>query len=207
MLVAGTAVLVREGPHGPEVLLIRRPDRGSFAGAWVFPGGIVEPADTHADATEVDNASRAAVRETMEEVGLQISGLTTLSRWTPPVEAPKRVRTWFFLASDVRGEITPAPDEVAQWRWMRPADALAAHGEDEIRLFPPTWVTLHSLVDALSLDPALRVSSDTQHYSTHIVTAPDGQTFVWEGDAEHPEGGSGRHRLETSRRPWIYLRD
>src|SRR5690606_35707609 len=145
MLVAGTAVLLREGLQGLEVLLIRRPDRGSFAGAWVFPGGIVEPADTRPEATEVEDAARAAVRETLEEVGLQVSGLTTLSRWMPPVEAPKRVRTWFFLATEVDGQITPSPDEVAEWRWIRPADALVAHVEEEIQLFPPTWVTLNSL--------------------------------------------------------------
>ena len=41
--VAGTAVLLRPTPEGFAVLLMRRPDRGSFAGAWVFPGGKVEP--------------------------------------------------------------------------------------------------------------------------------------------------------------------
>lgn len=207
MLVAGTAVLLREGSHGVEVLLIRRPDRGSFAGAWVFPGGLVEVADIRPGATEVENAGRAAVRETLEEVGLEVSGLTGLSRWMPPIEAPKRVRTWFFLANEMHGEITPSPDEVIDWRWMRPTDALTAHVEDEIRLFPPTWVTLHSLATALNVEAALAVASDFQYYSTHILTGLEGQTFVWEGDAEHPAGGSGRHRLETGRRPWTYQRD
>ena len=43
--VAATVVIVRDSALGPEVLMIERPDRGSFAGAWVFPGGKLEPDD------------------------------------------------------------------------------------------------------------------------------------------------------------------
>lgn len=207
MLVAGTLVLLREAVHGPEVLLIRRPDRGSFAGAWVFPGGMIEDVDRRAGAAEVQDASRAAVRETFEEVGLHAAGLVELSQWTPPIEAPKRVRTWFFLASEVKGEVTPSPDEVVGWRWVRPEDALAQHSDSEIELFPPTWITLHSLVGTTDLASALAVASEPQSYATHILAGLEGQTFAWKGDAEHPEGGRGQHRLETGVRPWRYLRD
>lgn len=207
MLVAGTIVLVRDAAPGIEVLLIRRPDRSSFAGAWVFPGGIIEDTDRRVHATEVEDAARAAVRETTEEVGLHTTGLVTLSQWTPPTEAPKRVRTWFFLASDVQGEITPSPDEVADWRWVRPVDALAAHSNREIELFPPTWVTLHGLVDAADTAGALAAASEPLFYATHILAGLEAQTFIWQGDTEHPLGGAARHRLETDGRPWRYLRD
>jgi len=43
--VGATVVIVRDRAGGPEVLMIERPDRGSFAGAWVFPGGKLEPDD------------------------------------------------------------------------------------------------------------------------------------------------------------------
>ncbi|WP_157962346.1 NUDIX hydrolase [Homoserinimonas sp. OAct 916] len=47
--VAATVVLVRDGTNGPETLMLERPsDRGSFAGAWVFPGGRVDPEDSAA---------------------------------------------------------------------------------------------------------------------------------------------------------------
>lgn len=207
MLMAGTAVLLRDAPDGLEVLLIRRPDRGSFAGAWVFPGGVIEAIDLRAGATEVDNAARAAVRETMEEVGLSVAGLVYLSRWTPPIEAPKRVRTCFFLATEVQGEIVPAPDEVVDWQWVRPVDALTQHTRREIELFPPTWVTLHLLAGAESVEGAIATASVPQNYQTHILAGLEGQTFVWSGDREHPHGGTGRHRLETGGRPWTYTRD
>lgn len=43
---AATVVVVREGGGGVEALLLRRPRRSSFAaGAWVFPGGVVDPGD------------------------------------------------------------------------------------------------------------------------------------------------------------------
>lgn len=207
MLVAGTAVLLRDAPGGLEVLLIRRPDRGSFAGAWVFPGGIMEDIDVRDGAAEAENAGRAAVRETMEEVGLRISGLVSLSQWTPPIEAPKRVRTSFFLAPEVQGEVVPALAEVAEWQWMRPVDALAQHTRREIDLFPPTWVTLHLLAEAENIEAALAAASDPQSFQTHILAGLEGRTFVWNGDHEHPAGGTGRHRLETGGRPWRYLRD
>lgn len=83
--VAATVVIARDGSGGPEVLLIERPDRGSFAGAWVFPGGKIESTDGPA-ATEEDLARRAGLRETWEESGLTLDSdaLVTLSCWDPP---------------------------------------------------------------------------------------------------------------------------
>ncbi len=43
---ASTVVVLRDRPHGPEVLMVRRHERaGDFAGASVFPGGVVDPSD------------------------------------------------------------------------------------------------------------------------------------------------------------------
>jgi 8-oxo-dGTP pyrophosphatase MutT (NUDIX family) len=43
---AATVMLVRDSADGPEVLLLRRHGRSGFAaGAWVFPGGVVDEAD------------------------------------------------------------------------------------------------------------------------------------------------------------------
>lgn len=85
---AATIVVVRDGPRGIEVLLSRRAERGDHnSGAWVFPGGIVDPGDrrSHGCCAGVDDAAAsarlglpangldyyvAAVRECFEESGL-----------------------------------------------------------------------------------------------------------------------------------------
>lgn len=43
---AATVVVVRQGNPGLEVLLLQRAERGDHnSGAWVFPGGLVDPGD------------------------------------------------------------------------------------------------------------------------------------------------------------------
>lgn len=190
--VAGTVVLVRNGEHsvganGVEVLLMRRPDRGSFAGAWVFPGGRVEEIDRMPGARELDDARRAAIRETFEEVGLVVGELVALSCWTPPAGIPRRIRTWFFLARSEAGSVRAAADEVVEHAWITPADALKRHAAGEWTLFPPTWVTLHGLLDAGDAEAALADAGPARAYATQI----DGTTFHWDG-----------LRLETRELPW-----
>lgn len=215
--VAATVVLVRDGADGPEVLLLERPDRGSFAGAWVFPGGKLEASDgagLGADATEEDRARYAAVRETSEETGLEltVAGLQSLSRWDPPPGIALRIRTWFFLASAPAGALALQPDEAVDAMWTRPADALSRHGDGALALYPPTWVTLAELAgyrDVESLLAAVRLRG-TQSFESVLRTGPNGPVFLWEGDAEWAEGADGeasaRHRLEIGALPWIYIR-
>lgn len=204
MLTGGTTVLLREAADGPETLLIRRPDRGSFAGAWVFPGGVVEEGDVIEGESEQQTALRAAARECEEEVGIRPSDLRPLSCWIPPIEAPKRVRTWFFVGSPPAHDLRLSPDEVMDAQWISPTEALRRHAADELVLFPPTWVTLSGLTAALTAGAVLESASDPKVYSTHLI---GGGVFVWGGDAEHPDGGDGRHRLDTSVLPWQYVRD
>jgi 8-oxo-dGTP pyrophosphatase MutT (NUDIX family) len=91
---AATVVLLRDGRHGPEAYLQRRPrSMGFAAGLWVFPGGRVDDADRDpaVDASwdgpppaawaarlglPVDDARGhvvAACRETLEEAGLLLA--------------------------------------------------------------------------------------------------------------------------------------
>ncbi|MEW1975897.1 MULTISPECIES: NUDIX hydrolase [Microbacterium] len=208
MPVGGTVVLLRDRQAGGfETLLIRRPDHGSFAGGWVFPGGVVDDADAALaldGSDEQEIAALAAMRECEEEVGIRPADLVTLSCWVPPAEAPKRVRTWFFLAPAPSGDLTLAVDEVVEARWLTPSKALQLHAADNLRLFPPTWVTLQAFVQATSAADALAAASVPELYATHIIA---GGVLVWGGDAEHPEGGEGHHRLATAALPWNYQRD
>ena len=62
---AATVVLLRDGDHGLEVLLVQRNAQLSFhGGAWVFPGGRLDPEDYEGCESDVVAAARnAAVRK------------------------------------------------------------------------------------------------------------------------------------------------
>ena len=100
---AATVVLLRDGEDGGEVLLVRRNERLAFhGGAWVFPGGRIDPEDfARAPAsTDIVGAAReAAVREAREEAGVLITpeSLRVFARWVTPEQLPKRFDAWFFV--------------------------------------------------------------------------------------------------------------
>ena len=77
-------ILLRGGERGLEVLLLRRNPAARFmGGAWVFPGGAVDPARGGTARPH----RRAAVREVEEEAGLALpdpAALVTFSRWITP---------------------------------------------------------------------------------------------------------------------------
>lgn len=194
--VAGTVVLLRAADSGFDVLLIRRPDRGSFAGAWVFPGGKVEPSDRSDADSDTEDARRAAIRETFEEVGLAVDDLVLLSEWQPPIEAPTRIRTWFFLAEAPDAEPVPSADEVAEIVWATPSEALARHGAGEWELYPPTWITLHQLAAFADAASALSSGGAAQLFQTRVLETEVGRAFAWE-----------QGRLEAGALPWRFIPD
>jgi 8-oxo-dGTP pyrophosphatase MutT (NUDIX family) len=214
--VAATALLLRDGARGPEVLMIERPDRGSFAGAWVFPGGKVEDADAVADDdSEEDVARRAAVRETEEEVGLAIDpdALRTVSCWDPPPGLALRIRTWFFAARADSDDLMLSADEAVDAGWVVPHEMLERHARGELTLYPPTWVTLHTLSgqrDVESVLGMLRLAG-FRRFETVARRGPAGPLLLWQEDAEYAGGAASgpeaaRHRLDIGALPWIYTR-
>jgi 8-oxo-dGTP pyrophosphatase MutT (NUDIX family) len=92
---AATAVLVRDGERGPEVLLLRRHRQSGFVpGAYVFPGGRVDAADgddalrdwcaTEPAPEHLAAYALAAIREVFEETGVL---LARSQEATPPPDA------------------------------------------------------------------------------------------------------------------------
>jgi 8-oxo-dGTP pyrophosphatase MutT (NUDIX family) len=90
---AATVLVLRDGPEGLEVFMVRRNLNSDFVGgAHVFPGGAVDPADRHADLepfcegrSDADASRRlgiesgglafwvAAIRESFEEAGILLA--------------------------------------------------------------------------------------------------------------------------------------
>jgi 8-oxo-dGTP pyrophosphatase MutT (NUDIX family) len=209
---AATVVLVRDAGSGTEVLMLRRTSKVAFGGLWVFPGGKVEVDDLEqarrdagaglaqrhgsvADELAVLAARLAAVREVTEETGLTVDPgeLVPLARWTPPPQAPRRYRTWFFLAVAPAGTVTVDGGEIDAHRWLAPAAALEAHRCGDIELAPPTWVTLWQLAGhggSVTAGALVRAASTrpVQAFSTQIVADGDRVAALWEGDAGYETG-------------------
>lgn len=209
---AATVVVLRDGPEGVEALLVRRNNRGSFAGLWVFPGGRVEEED--GTGSEVAVAARAAAREAAEEAGLRLesTSLVPLSWWLPPMEAARRFATWFFLAEATGADVVVDQAEVREHRWLTPTAAMALRDAGEFELAPPTWTTLHWLASRPTAAACLADAAARQpeRYVTRVVLGP-GANFLaslWEGDVGYEDGNldrpGPRRRLVAASGAWRY---
>lgn len=155
--VAATVLLVRGGEETLEVLLVQRNPAARFmGGAWVFPGGAVDPHEGEGDAAN----RRAAVREAREETGVCLPGpeeLMPVSRWVTPPEYPIRFDTYFFLAEMPGGqEVRIDGHECVDHGWFAPARALERHEAGDLKLVLPTIRHLELLAANTSAADALR---------------------------------------------------
>lgn len=226
---AATVVLVRDGVADLEALMLRRTSKVAFGGMWVFPGGRVDPGDTDPDAPddELAAARRAAVREAAEEAGLVVplDALVPLSLWDPPPQAPRRYRTWFFVAPGPTTDVAVDGWEIEEHAWLTPAEALARQAAGEIELAPPTWVTLWRLAADAGSAPTADTGSaratdagrvgrvlaavsarEPEHFATRIVSDGDLVASLWQGDAGYEDGSldrpGPRRRLWLAPGPW-----
>jgi 8-oxo-dGTP pyrophosphatase MutT (NUDIX family) len=223
---AATVVLVRDTTEGIEVLLARRNSKIYFAGgAWVFPGGRVD-AEDHGDEFNGDHfdeahddflgvARRACVREAAEEADAVIKAddLVFMSHWTPPLEAPKRFSTYFFMGPAPTETLTADGGEIHELAWMRPADAMRRRNVGEIELIPPTFITLALLA------PFATAAEATDHYRNNPpeffitkFTRADGYNIaLYAGDAGYETADASvpgpRNRLFMGDGDWRYERD
>jgi len=212
---AATIVLLRDREGALEVLLARRQARLSFhGGAWVFPGGRVEPADYAGTPDDVVAAARrAAVREAVEEVGLGAAGaLIALAHWTTPADAPKRFATWFFVARAADGAVRVDGGEIGAHRWLRPDAALTAQRAGELELPPATFVTLLDLREFAAVDEALAAlaARPALTFLPRTLTLADGTCSLYQEDAGYADGEltrpGPRHRLWMRAGNWQYER-
>jgi 8-oxo-dGTP pyrophosphatase MutT (NUDIX family) len=125
MKQAAVAAIARDAPGGLELLFIRRADRDGdpWSGHVACPGGRVERADPSAEA--------AAVRETHEEIGLDLRAaaqplgeLADVIAHAHGKPLPLVIRPFVFaLPADPPPELSLRGDEVLEVLWI-PADFL-----------------------------------------------------------------------------------
>jgi len=112
---AAVALVLLEGEHGLEILLIRRAERADdpWSGQIALPGGRYDGGDRDLEAT--------AIRETREETGVDLSGaerLGVLDDLYPrtPALPPVVVRPFVFVLAR-RAPLVPS-DEVQRAFWL-----------------------------------------------------------------------------------------
>lgn len=217
---AATVIPLRNGAEGIELLLLRRnPELRFLGGAWVFPGGKIDPQDfagsERSEAALMQAAQRAAVRETREEAGLEIleQNLAHFSRWIPPTTIAKRFETWFF-ATSLEGEVEVVVDgeEIDEFAWFTPQRAMAAQQAGEIVLAPPTYITIHQMSAFPDTRAALADldAREVDVFSPRIVKSGQGAICLYAGDVAY-EGGEleqegPRHRIALLPDGWCYER-
>ncbi len=213
LIPAATVILLRDSNGGLETLMMRRNSNLSFAeGMWVFPGGKVEEEDKAFGQNQYDAALSAAVRECEEESGMVLNSddLIYYSHWIPPIEAPRRFSTWFFIAPSPKGQVVIDDGEIIDHEWWRPEDALTQAHDMKIQILPPTWITLFDLQTFPSVEVAMQTISTRgpRAYATKIIRTDSGMAAIWEGDSEYDSGELSseghRHRLVMEDPIWRF---
>jgi 8-oxo-dGTP pyrophosphatase MutT (NUDIX family) len=136
---SAVVLILREQPHGLEVLMIKRSEREGdpWSGHMAFPGGKGEKFDR--------NNLHTARRETLEEIGLdtdqhteylgRLSDLVASLRWRKPM-----VVTPYVFMADKLPELAPNY-EVAEVIWL-PLAYLADHGNRQRMQWQMKKITL-----------------------------------------------------------------
>ena len=148
---AATLVVVRDTAEGIEVLLSRRAERGDHnSGAWVFPGGLVDPGDraAHPFCAGLNDASTSA------RLGLDEGGLDYF------VAAVRECfeESGLLFASDTSGELVRLDDA---------GDAGAA-----LRSWRTSLHHHERAIGDLCRELGLRLAVDRLHYLSHWLTPP-----------------------------------
>ena len=215
---AATVVLLRDGDDGLEVLLARRSSKLAFhGGAWVFPGGRIDPEDYGDAPDDLPRAARqAAAREAKEEAGVDVDAdaLIHLSNWTTPEGSPKRFATWFFVGPVAGGDEVADGSEMDAIQWFRPEEALAARAAGEIELAPPQYVTLLDLAEVATVADAMAAirAAVAIDYLPRFHFVDGGAICVYPEDIAYDDMSKldtpgPRHRLHLRDEGWEYVRD
>jgi 8-oxo-dGTP pyrophosphatase MutT (NUDIX family) len=137
---AAVSVLLHDEAAGPRVLLMKRAERigDPWSGHISLPGGRHDPRDPDLLAT--------AIRETHEELGIDLSGARLLGRLPslqPFTSGPNGIEvTPFVFATHAAVEPTPGPEAESAF-WL-PVELAASGALDDTYTYPGTSRTFPS---------------------------------------------------------------
>lgn len=168
---SATLLLARDTEAGPQLLMLRRADRGDQnSHAWVFPGGLLDGADraAHPHCDGLDDAAAS------ERLGLAVGGL---DHWVAALRECFEEAGLLLAVDADGGELDPAE--------------LAARGDDWRLALQRGERSLAQLCEATGW----RLAVDRLHWVAHWVTPLgmpkrfDARFFL----ARAPQGQEARH--------------
>ncbi len=194
---AATVLLLRDGPQGVEVLMTRRSMTASFApGAYVFPGGGIDAADSLSHSKSTRRAAQsdlhltqaiAAIRESFEELGVLLARRADGSHaTTADIEALDR-KAPFTEQCQRRGLMLAGAEVFTLAHWITDRDlprrfdvpflvARMPEGQtpvaDESEQFEPLWVRpaaaleRHAAGQFFIIFPTIRTLERLRHFTT-----------------------------------------
>ncbi|MEX1031964.1 MAG: NUDIX hydrolase [Cellvibrionaceae bacterium] len=212
---SSTVMLLRDARNGGiEALLVQRnSELKTGGGAWVFPGGRVDPLDYDETDDHFLAAQNAAVRETFEETAVVLSrdALTPFAHWTTPPGPTRRFATWFFLAHARNSPVIQVDGgEIVDYQWLTPQAALQAQRAGHITIMPPTFVSLNLLDRYQNCMDAVAGFSEceVQHFNPRIHQTERGRIILYDDDAAYDgtdlDVPGRRHRVFIEGNEWCY---
>lgn len=165
---AATLILAREAAAGPEIFLMQRTLKANFvAGAYVFPGGAVDPGD--ADAFWADDAEGFDDRRASRLLGMPQGGL---AYWVAAVRECFE-ESGLLLARDSAGQ-APGAEELTALRARLAAGELDFNTLCRERRLKPTLAALGYFSHWIT-PPGLSRRFDTRFF---LAAAPAEQIAV-----------------------------
>lgn len=175
--LAATVMLIRPDL---SVFMMLRARTMVFGGRWAFPGGSADMSDAQVPPgpcydpdAESAVARRAAVREVLEETGIDLdpARLIPWSRWITPEFEPRRFDTYFFIALTGTSEVTVETDEADATTWITAADSVERYDAGEFPMLLPTLVTMRELAEC-DTEASLRHTAATRDRSPILPRLP-----------------------------------
>lgn len=232
---ASTVLLLRDEPEGGfSVFMVQRSLSARFMpGAYVFPGGAVDPEDANNEAhwggldmteafdlfggqmTGRDAVAHlvAAAREVHEEVGVRLPALRAMrahSHWITPEVETRRFDTWFLVVRLPEGADPVHDDgETIASRWVDPKDALARYGEGDLVMAPPTYYTIWDLARFASAEAVIEEAAlrSVPPVLPHFEQVGERMALLLPGDplypSETPVPGPTRIMMSNGGRWWV----
>lgn len=128
LVVVAAALIDRDG----RLLVQQRPEGGSMAGLWEFPGGKVEPGET---------PERALIRELEEELAIDVDhSCLAPACFASDMLGDRHLLLLLYVCRKWGG--TPIAQHASALRWVRPVEL---HALD----MPPADKPLIGLLEAL----------------------------------------------------------